>query len=221
MDKQKIRAVVFDLDGTLLDTVQDIGAGANTALHRSGFPEHSREEYVRLVGHGIRRLMSLAVPEGTDPAALEEVLSFYLGYYPEHCTEKTTYFPGVQAMLHKLETAGYKLGVLSNKTEKTANKVISHYFSDVNWSIIWGNNGVRPLKPALDAGYLLCEELGLQPEEILYVGDGDTDMEFASKMGFRAAAATWGYRTREELRAAGAQVFLESTEDILRLLDLA
>ena len=96
MDKQKIRAVIFDLDGTLLDTVQDIGAGANTALHRSGLPEHSREEYVQLVGHGIRRLMSLAVPEGIDDAVLEEALAFYLSYYPAHCTEKTDYFPGVQ-----------------------------------------------------------------------------------------------------------------------------
>ena len=220
MDKQKLRAVVFDLDGTLLDTVQDIGAGANLALHRSGLPEHTRQDYVRLVGHGIRRLFSLAVPEGTDAARLEEALQFYLSYYPEHCTEKTDYFPGVQNMLHALQNAGYTLCLLSNKTEKTAIKIMRHYFSDVSWRFVWGNNGVRPLKPATDAGFLICQELGLQPDEILYVGDGDTDMEFASKMGFVAAAVTWGYRTRQELIDAGAEILLESADDILRFLEI-
>lgn len=218
---QKIRAVVFDLDGTLLDTLQDIGAGANMALHRSGFPEHARAEYRRFVGHGIRTLFEQALPAGQNtPDVIDRVLSDYQGYYPEHCTVHTVFFPGVEQMIAKLHAAGYTLGVLSNKTERTTLKIIDHFFPSKPFSLIWGNNGMRPLKPATDAGYLLLNELGLTPEQVLYIGDGDTDMEFAAKMGFFALGVTWGYRDREELLAAGADMLADSTQEIEALLKL-
>ena len=221
MDLQKIRAVVFDLDGTLLDTLQDIGAGANTALHRSGFPEHDRAAYRRYVGHGIRTLFKQALPEGQNTDEnIDRVLKEYQGYYPEHCTVHTVFFPGVEDMIKKMHAAGYTLGVLSNKTERTTLKIIHHFFPDEPFSIIWGNNGKRPLKPALDAGYLLLDELGVKPEEVLYIGDGDTDMEFASKMGFFALGVTWGYRDRDELVATGANLLADSTAEIETLLHL-
>lgn len=218
---QKIHAVVFDLDGTLLDTLQDIGAGANVALHRSGFPEHSRTDYRRFVGHGIRTLFEQALPEQSNtPEAIDRVLAEYQGYYPEHCTVHTVFFPGVQALVRKLHAAGYTLGVLSNKTERTTLKIIHHFFPEEPFALIWGNNGTRPLKPAPDAGYLLLDELGLKPEQVLYIGDGDTDMAFASKMGFFALGVTWGYRDREELIAAGADMLADSTQEIEALLQL-
>lgn len=221
MDMQKIRAVVFDLDGTLLDTLQDIGAGANVALHRSGFPEHERAAYRRYVGHGIRTLFEQALPAGQNTAdIIDRVLADYQGYYPEHCTVHTVFFPGVEQMIAKLHAAGYTLGVLSNKTERTTLKIIDHFFPDKPFSLIWGNNGTRPLKPATDAGYLLLEELKLTPEQVLYIGDGDTDMEFASKMGFFALGVTWGYRDRDELIAAGADKLADSTAEIEALLKL-
>lgn len=221
MELKKIRAVVFDLDGTLLDTLQDIGAGANTALHRSGIPEHDRAAYRRYVGHGIRTLFEQALPAGKNTdEVIDRVLKEYQGYYPEHCTVHTVFFPGVEEMVKKMHAAGYTLGVLSNKTERTTLKIIHHFFPDDPFSLVWGNNGTRPLKPALDAGYLLLDELGVKPEEVLYIGDGDTDMEFASKMGFFALGVTWGYRDRDELIAAGADMLADSTEEIEALLKL-
>lgn len=221
MQQKKFRAVIFDLDGTLLDTLQDIGAGANTALHRSGFPEHPRMDYRRYVGHGIRTLFSQALPpQSNTPQTLERVLADYQSYYPEHCTVHTVFFPGVAEMVKKMHAAGYVLGVLSNKTERTTLKIIHHYFPEEPFSLVWGNNGTRPLKPALDAGYLLLDELGLAPQDVLYIGDGDTDMEFASKMGFFALGVTWGYRDREELLAAGAQMLVDSTAEIEQFLSL-
>lgn len=220
MDIQKIKAVIFDLDGTLLDTLADIGAGANIALRRFGLPERQRADYRRFVGHGIRNLLRSAVPEDVSEDVYEQVVAFYLDYYPEHCAELTDYFPGTQDFLKVLQERGLRLAVLSNKTEKTTDRIISKYFSNVPWEFVWGNNGERPLKPQLEAGYLACEKLGLRPEEILFVGDGDTDMEFASKMGFVAAGVTWGYRDPEELLAAGADLLVDSFAQLQEKLDI-
>lgn len=220
MDFQKIKAVIFDLDGTLLDTLADIGAGANIALRRFGLPERERKDYRRFIGHGIRKLLSFAVPQDTPEEVFEQVVAFYLDYYPEHSMELTDYFPGTQAFLKLLESRGLRLAVLSNKTEKTTDKIISKYFADVPWEFVWGNNGVRPLKPDPEAGYLACETLGLSPEEILFVGDGDTDMAFASKVGFVAAGVTWGYRDPDELLAAGADFLSDSFAQLQQTLNL-
>ena len=113
---------------------------------------------------------------------------------------------------------GIKLAVISNKTEPTSKKIMAHYFGDYDWAFVWGNNGSRPLKPATEAGVLACETFGLKPEEILYIGDGDTDMEFASKMGFIAAGVTWGYRDAEQLLAAGADFLVDSFAELQKKL---
>ena len=173
-DCRKIRAVVFDLDGTLLNTLPDIGASANRALRRAGLPELPVENYRGLIGHGIRALFRLAVPEGTPDDVYEKALADYLADYPEHCTELTHVFPGIYEMLGRLKRAGYRLAVLSNKTERTTLRIIGKFFPETGFELVWGNNGVRSLKPAPDAGEALCKELGLMPEEIMYVGDGDT-----------------------------------------------
>ena len=217
---QKIRAIVFDLDGTLLDTLPDIGAGSNAALRHSGLPERSLADYRRLVGNGIRVLMRRAVPDDTPDDVYEKTLAFYLQYYPAHCTVHTKFFPGIEQMLRTLHGAGYMLGVLSNKTEKTAVQIMDHYFPKSLFRLVWGNNGQRPLKPDPSAGKLLCEELGIAPDELMYVGDGDTDMEFASKNGFFAAGVTWGYRDREVLAQYGADALIDDAAQLLKLLGL-
>ena len=219
-DFQKIKAVLFDLDGTLLDTIPDIGAGANAALRRFGLQERSLEEYVALVGNGIRVLIRQAVPEGTDEETYQNVLSYYLSYYPEHCTERTKFYPGIEEAVRKIADAGYVLGVISNKTERTAERVMAHFFPNTKFAILWGNNGERPLKPAREAGDLACRELNLKPEEILFVGDGDTDMEFASSMGFYALGVSWGNRSREQLMASGADQIIDTAEEMTELLGL-
>lgn len=215
MKNQTFRAAVFDLDGTLLDTLYDLGACADKALAAYGFPARSMEEYRTFIGNGIPKLIARAVPPGTSEADIQKVLQFYLSYYPEHCAEHTRFFPGVKETIDTLARRGYKMAVLSNKTEKTAKKIMAQYFPDTPFAFVWGNNGVRPLKPALDAGYLLLQELSCEPGEVFYLGDGDTDMEFSSRMGFFAAGAAWGYRPREVLQACGADALFSSMEEIL------
>ena len=218
MNFQKVKAVIFDLDGTLLDTLADIGTGLNTALCRFGFEEHPIVSYRQRIGHGIKNAVRASLPETATEEQYQQMLDFYLSYYPQHCTEKTDYFPGTLAFLDELVKKGVKLAVISNKTETTAKKVMDHYFADYTWEFVWGRTESRPLKPAKEAGILACEALKLQPQEILYVGDGDTDMEFASKMGFIAAGVTWGYRDPDQLLAAGADCLVSTWEELLRQL---
>ena len=161
---------------------------------------------------------SQSCPARNKREDIQKVLNFYLSYYPEHCAEHTRFFLGVEETIRTLHERGYLLAVLSNKTEATAKKIIDRYFPDAPFCVVWGNNGVRPLKPATDAGYLLLSELGCEPEEVFYVGDGDTDMEFASRMGFFAAGATWGYRPSEVLKRCGADALFSSMEEILPYL---
>lgn len=218
MKQQKPRAVIFDLDGTLLDTAQDIGAGANLALHRSGFPEHPLQAYLPLIGYGIRSLLRSACPEGITDAQFEPVAQFYLSYYPEHCTERTVFFPGVPELIQALSARGIPLGILSNKTEPILLKICAHYFPEAPFRFIRGNNGVRPLKPAREAGDDLCARLALAPEAIAFVGDGETDMRFGHAMGFRTIGVSWGYRSEAQLREAGADAVAHSAAELLTLL---
>ncbi len=218
MNNQKVKAVIFDLDGTLLDTLADIGTGANFALCQCGFPTYPLEEYRQKIGCGIKSLLRSAMPENATDEDVDRVNAIYQVYYPEHCCVHTDYFPGVMECLHAMEQAGLRLAVLSNKTERTTLKIMAHYFSDMKWEFVWGNNGVRPLKPKLDAGKLACEALKLSPEEIVYVGDGDGDMEFASKMGFVAAGVTWGNRSAQQLHDAGADFLCNTFQELLKQL---
>ena len=218
MSTQKFRAAVFDLDGTLLDTLYDLAACADKALSTCGYPGRSMEEYRTFIGNGIPKLIARAVPPEASEEDTQRVLEFYLDYYPEHCAEHTRFFPGVEETIRALRERGYLLAVLSNKTEATTKKIIERYFPDAPFQIVWGNNGVRPLKPATDAGFLLLDELGCEAGEVFYLGDGDTDMEFSSRMGFFAAGATWGYRPADVLKNCGADALFSSMEEILPYL---
>lgn len=220
MDFQKVKAAIFDLDGTLLDTLADIGTGANFALCQFGYPAYPLEAYRSKIGHGIKKLFRAALPEHASEEELNRVNALYQQYYPANCTVHTDYFPGAREFLRLLAANGIRLAVISNKTEGTCKKIVEHYFPEYDWAFVWGNNGTRPLKPATEAGALACETLGLAPEEILYVGDGDTDMEFASRMGFLAVGVTWGYRDPEQLLAAGAELLVDSFEELRKEMGL-
>ena len=215
MDFQKVKAVIFDLDGTLLDTIADIGTGINEGLRSIGLEGHPIPSYRPRIGKGIGNAVRVSLPETATEEQFQKVLDFYLSYYPEHCTDKTDYFPGIKEFLDAMAEKGMKLAVISNKTESMAQKIVTHFFPNHTWEFIWGRADGRPLKPAKEAGILACEALGLQPEEILFVGDGDADMELASNMGFIGVGVTWGNRDPDQLLAAGADLLIDHWEELL------
>lgn len=210
-----LRAMVFDLDGTLLNTIPDIAGSLNRALAAEGLPERPLADYNQIIGGGIREAIRRAAPEGTDDAVLDAVNTHYQADYPVNCTTETCYYPGIQALLRSLHEAGVVLAVITNKTETTSRRIIEHFFGDIPFRFVWGNNGERPLKPAADAGRLACEALELPPEAVAYVGDSDVDMLFAKAAGFLPVGAAWGYRGAAELLRAGAVWLCDCPEGLL------
>ena len=213
-----LKAVIFDLDGTLLYTIKDITAALNRALAACGLPTHSVEAVQGFVGNGIRDAVRRAVPEGTAEEVQEKVLDLYKEDYREHCAESTVCYPGVRELAAGLDRAGIAQAVLSNKTEATARKVVASFFPDGPFAHVFGRVGDRPLKPDPAAAVPVLEALGCSPSEAADVGDSATDMVFARAVGMLPAAAPWGYRSREELAASGAVLMPDGPEDLLKLL---
>ncbi len=213
-----IKAVVFDLDGTLLNTIPDIAGALNRALAACGLPTHSVEACKTFIGGGIREAVRKAVPAGTSDEMQEKVLACYKDDYRFHCAEETDYYPGVKEMLSELSSAGLALGVLSNKTEATAQKIIRTYFPDTEFRFVLGRADGRPLKPDPGAAVPVLESLGLKPEEIAYAGDSGTDITFALAVGMLSIGTPWGYRSRQELADRGAVLLPSSPAELAEQL---
>ena len=216
---QKIKAVLFDMDGTILDTAGDICAAACHSAEMYGIPAFDLEQFHRRIGNGLHSIYEQITPPDFPRETMEAAYQEHRRYYPEHCTERTCFYPNMHVVLQTLAARGLKLGIVSNKVEASAIKIAAHYCSDIPFRIILGNNGVRPLKPDTGVGDIACRELGVTPDEVLFVGDGDADMKFARNMGFYAVGVTWGYRDRQTLLDCGAQVLLDKPEELLSLLD--
>ena len=213
-----IKAVVFDLDGTLLDTRDDIAEAHNRALRHFGFPERALDEFNAIIGGGIMEAIAKAAPAGTPRNILIELHKLYQAYYPEHSTVLSSPYEGMAETVGALEEKGLAVAVFTNKTESTAISMTKHFFPKTDFKFIWGNDGVRPLKPESNAGSDICRFLGFAAEEIAYIGDSDTDMIFASRTGMLPVGACWGYRGREELERAGAIALAECPTDLLKFV---
>ena len=213
-----VKAIVFDLDGTLLDTVGDIAAALNRALGACGLPTHEQKTVETFLGGGIRDAVMKATPEGTSQEIIERVLELYRDDYVAHCTEKTRMYDGVREMVDCLAAQGFDMAVLSNKTEATARKIVAHFFPNGEFKAVFGRAADRPLKPHPDAAKPVLNALGLAPQEIAYAGDSNTDILFAKAVGMLPIATPWGYRSREELIEAGAEKIAEHPMEILNLI---
>lgn len=210
----KYKAVIFDLDGTLLDTLDDLGAAVNHALGLKGFPRHSREEFSGMVGHGVRRLVRLALPSERqeDEAFVDECLADFMSYYTENIDVHTKPYPGMHSLLRTLQERGVALAVASNKFQSGTERLVSTIFPDIRFTAVMGNAEGRPLKPDPEIVNEVLRLSGKKRSETVMVGDSRTDMLTAANGGIDSIAVSWGYRRLEGFTIA------ETASELLHLL---
>ncbi len=206
---------IFDLDGTLLDTMPDLVVVTNKTLEHFGYPAHSPEEILSFVGSGAARLIDRAVPEGTSPERCAEALAYWKRLYPEIGLELTKPYGGMAEALKKLKTRGCKLAVLSNKYEGGVKDVIPMHFPDI-FEVLHGECEDIPRKPDPTGLLRTIQELGSTPQRTAYVGDSSGDILVAHRAGTFAIGVDWGYNPASSLREAGADVILSSPTELLQ-----
>lgn len=210
--------VIFDLDGTLLNTIADLAASTNYALRGCGYPEHRVEEYLYFVGNGITKLFERALPEAARTAEnVAHMRTLFLEYYTEHNTDHTRPYDGIVRLLDELSGQGVKLAVASNKYQAGTEKLVAHYFPRVPFVAVLGQREGVPTKPAPDIVYDIMQRAGVEKVDTLYVGDSDVDMCTARAAGVESAGVIWGFRGRDELSRAGATHLVDTPDDILHL----
>jgi phosphoglycolate phosphatase len=215
------RAVLFDLDGTLLNTLDDLADAANFALRRLGFPEHPAESYKYFIGDGIENLVRRAVPEGQcDAATLDCCLSLIRDQYAGHWADKTRPYEGIAVLLDALTARATPMAVLSNKPEEFTRLCVERLLPRWRFEAVVGACASLPRKPDPAGALQIAQRLQLWPGEIVYLGDTATDMQTAVSAGMFPVGALWGFRTADELLAHGAQMLIREPRELLPLLDI-
>ena len=225
----KYKLAIFDLDGTLLDTLDDLGAAVNHAMQLRGFPLHSHDEYMKMVGHGARNLMQQALPGGhKDDDMVEAAYNDFRAYYTDHIDVHTKPFPGIQELMAKLHREGVMLAVASNKFQEGTGHLIKEFFPDIPFVAVLGSRPDFPLKPSPEIVDEVLHKAGVEREEAVMVGDSDTDMETAANGGIDGIAVNWGYRNMKDLankwsalrQAQGPLCFMvvDTAEELLKMI---
>ena len=202
--------ILWDLDGTLLDTLQDLADAVNHTMAQFGYPQRTLEEVRRFVGNGARRLIALAVPENAD---VDEVLAAFHAYYDEHCQIKTKAYDGIMEALAVLQQK-YPMAIVSNKPDSAVKSLCAQYFPGL---FARGESADCPRKPAPDMVYKAMEAIGV--ETCIYVGDSEVDVLTAKAAGVPCLSVLWGFRDREEIEAAGGQQFCDDTARLVEKLE--
>lgn len=207
---------VFDLDGTLLDTVEDLGNATNYALAQCGFPVHPIGDYRRMVGSGIYNLFRSAVPsEYADETTVRRMASCFIPYYDAHKCDSTKPYDGIKEMLDTVTGRGVRLAVASNKYQKGTEELVRHYFREFDFVRILGQRDGQPIKPdPAIVDQILADVPMIGKPEAVYVGDSDVDMLTGANAGIRTVGVSWGFRSREELEAFRPSAIVDSAEDL-------
>ena len=213
------KLVIFDLDGTLLNTIADLAAATNQALQYYGYPTHEMEAYRFFVGNGINKLFERALPEGerTEENVLK-IRSQFIPYYDEHNADLSRPYPGISELLKTLQQQGIMIAVASNKYQAATRKLIAHYFPEINFVEVLGQREGIPAKPDPSIINEIMTKAGGKQEDILYVGDSNVDMQTAHHAGVTAIGVAWGFRPRTELEALHPAHIIEKAEELLPLL---
>lgn len=221
MSSPPAQAVLFDLDGTLLDSLGDLADAMNTVLSKEGLPTHDLDAFRYHIGDGIRALVERSLPAHLhDDASLDRFLELYRASYAErwHLSQP---FPGVPELLDALSSRGIAIGVVSNKPDPFTQQCVRQLFPHWQWNGILGQTDAIPAKPDPTGAVRMAETIGLPVDACWFVGDSDVDMQTGVRAGMHPVGVTWGFRPAEELRAAGAKHLIEEPKDLLTLLDTA
>lgn len=213
------RLVIFDLDGTLLNTIEDLGRATNYALEQSGYPAHPLTAYNAMVGNGVRKLLERALPSGLDTEEeITKLRALFQKHYEAHCTDHTKPYPGIRKLLQGLQERGIKAAVASNKYQAAVETLVKHYFPEIEWAAIEGQKENFPIKPDPSIVFEILTKSPTLKAETLYVGDSGVDMETARRACVDSVGVTWGFRPMTELKAYHA-VHIVNTADAI--LDIA
>ncbi len=209
------KLVIFDLDGTLLNTIADLANSTNYALKVLGYPIHEPDKYNFMVGNGINKLFERALPDGekTEENVLR-VRQEFVPYYDQHNADKSRPYPGVTELLETLQTAGMQLAVASNKYQAATEKLIAHYFPNIKFTAVFGQREGIPVKPDPIIVKEILQIAKVQEEETLYVGDSGVDMQTAINASVTSCGVTWGFRPRTELESFHPDHIVDNAEEI-------
>lgn len=208
--------VIFDLDGTLLDTLEDLWTAVNHALSVCNMPDRSLDEVRRFVGNGIKMLMIRAVPGGEDNPDFDKAFEAFKQYYGVHCNDTTKPYDGIPELLQELKKEGYAVAIVSNKIDSAVKDLNERYFPQVEVAI--GDRENLKRKPEPDSVFLALKELGRTQDEAVYVGDSDVDLQTARNAGVPCISVLWGFRDKAFLKEHGASFFVEKPMEILDVI---
>ena len=211
------KIVIFDLDGTLLDTLEDLRNSVNAALAEFGLPLRTLDEVRCFVGNGVRKLMIRAVPQGEEHPKFEQIFDYFKKHYGVHCNDTTEPYPDVIHLLNELKARGIRMGIVSNKIDSAVKELANIYFEGYMQSAIGEKEGVAR-KPAPDTAVHAMMELDVTPEHALYVGDSDVDIATAQNAGMECISVTWGFRDEEFLVQHGATNLIQQPLELLRYI---
>ena len=212
-----IKTVLFDLDGTVLNTLDDLAASVNYVLTRFGMPAHRTEDYRLYFGNGIRYALQYAVPDGTKEETIDQMLPVFREHYNAHCLDKTGPYEGIPELMRGLRGQGFKLAIVSNKIDSAVKELNAKFFSEYVDVAIGEREGIRR-KPAPDTVIQALAELKSTKDEAVYVGDSEVDLQTAANAGLPCITVLWGFRDKEYLTEQRATVFANSPEEVLDLL---
>lgn len=214
----KYNTIIFDLDGTLLNTLDDIADSVNIMLEREGYPTRTREDVREFIGNGAKNLVRKALPETASEETVTRCLAIYRKIYLDNMFQKTGPYEGIDKTLKELKGLGVKLGVVSNKPHDATREMCEFYFGGILDAVI-GDNPERKKKPSPDNIFEIMKLMGADKAKTLYVGDSDVDMETAKNSGLDCAGVTWGYRSEETLTEHGADYIIEEPGQLIRLIE--
>lgn len=209
---------IFDLDGTLLNTIKDLGTACNYALNKHGFSGHSLSTYPFMVGNGVRKLIQRAQPDA-DEQMVDTLLNDFKEYYDSHSTDFTTPYNGIPELLDELTQRGVKIAVASNKYQSATEQIVRHYFESIPFVAIMGQEEGRPIKPDPSIIFAILNQSPTPKSEVIYIGDSAVDIETARRACVTSVGVTWGFRTVSELRQAYADHIISTPNEIINLLN--